>query len=317
MASRRSGRGRKSGGKGILVIAAALLVAAGAGGWWIFGPKGDATESSISDLVPTEDAPQSGDQSGGESQSLAQVETLMSDISANLATTTDQEREKALRDGYTRLCTLLENPLPVEERSRAIELFHSITDELFLSSVHNEFCVNYVVQGGDSYDRIAKRHKISKSLLYDINNRARDSKMLHPGENLKVPKGEPWLVVRKRDYTASLYFGEYLVRQYVIAHGRNNNTPEGATIIGSMTIDPEKSARGSNDPRGEMKLRWVGLDPYVDQRGETRTGIGFHGTQYPESIPGMTSAGCIRMKDDDVVELYDIVREGNKVEVKA
>jgi LysM repeat protein len=315
MASRRSGRGRKSGGKGIMVIAAALLIAAGAGGWWIFGGKGDTTESSITDLVPGlgDDAPRVGEQTGGESQSLAQVEVLLSDISAKLATTTDQEREKALRDGYTRLCTLLENPLPVEERSRAIELFHNITDELFLSSVHNEFCVNYVVQGGDSFDRIAKRHKISNNLLFDLNNRPRDKAMLHTNDNLKVPKGEPRLIIRKRDFTASLYFGEYLVRQYVIAHGRNNNTPEGTTSIGSMTIDPEKSARGANDPRGEMKLRWIGLDEYADHR----TGIGFHGTQYPESIPGMTSAGCIRMKDDDVIELYDIVRIGNKVEVKA
>jgi LysM repeat protein len=319
MASRRSGRGRKSGGKGIMILAAAALIAAGAGSWYLFGGKGENKEAAISDLIPglNEDAPQTGEQTGGESQSLAQVEMLLSDISAKLATTTDTEREKALRDGYTRLCTLLENPLPIEERARAIDSFHSITDELFLSSVHNEFSVNYVVQSGDSYDRIAKRHKISNALLYDLNNRPRDAKMLHPGDNLKVPKGEPRLLVRKRDFTASLYFGEFLVRQYIVAHGRNNNTPEGASIIGSMTIDPEKSARGANDPRGEMKLRWVGLDPYTDQRGDTRTGIGFHGTQYPESIPGMTSAGCIRMKDADVLELYDIVREGNKVEVKA
>jgi LysM repeat protein len=315
MASRRSGRGKKSGSKGMLVIAAALLIAAGAGGWYVFGGKGDTTDSSITDLVPGlgDEAPQTGEQTGGESQSLAQVESLLGDISASLATTTDNEREKALRDGYTRLCTLLENPLPVEERSRAVELFHSITDELFLSSAHNEFCVNYIVQNGDSYDRIAKRHKISNNLLFDLNNRPRDKAMLHANDNLKVPKGEPRLVIRKRDFTASLYFGEFMVRQYIIAHGRNNNTPEGTTSIGSMTIDPEKSARGANDPRGEMKLRWIGLDEYADHR----TGIGFHGTQYPDSIPGMTSAGCIRMKDDDVIELYDIVRIGNKVEVKA
>ena len=110
--------------------------------------------------------------------------------------------------------------MPVEERARAIGVFHTITDELFLSAVHNEYCVNYVVANGDSYDRIAKRHKISKNLLYDLNNRPRDAKMLHPGDNLKVPKGEPRLVVRKRDFTASLYFGDYLVRQYREAYER-------------------------------------------------------------------------------------------------
>ncbi|MCA8914373.1 MAG: L,D-transpeptidase family protein [Planctomycetes bacterium] len=317
MASRRSRRGKKSGGKSIMIIAAAILIALGAGGFYMFGgSKGDATESSISDLIPgmDGDAPQIGEQTGGgDSQSLAQVESLLHDVSANLATTEGEGREKALRDGYARLAQLLENPLPAEERGRSIELFHTITDELFLSAVHNEFCDNYVVQPGDSYDKIARKHHISTNLLYDLNNRPRGKAMLHPNDNLKVPKGDPHLVVHKRDFTASIYFGEYLVRQYIIAHGRNNNTPEGSTTIISMTVDPEKSAQGPNDPRGEMKLRWIGLDEYADHR----TGIGFHGTQYPDSIPGMTSAGCIRMQDADVVELYDIVRIGNKVEVKA
>jgi lipoprotein-anchoring transpeptidase ErfK/SrfK len=62
-----------------------------------------------------------------------------------------------------------------------------------------------------------------------------------------------------------------------------------------------------------MKLRWIGLAEYADHR----TGFGLHGTQYPDSIPGMTSAGCIRMHDGDVIELYDIVRIGNKVEIKS
>ncbi|MCA8910516.1 MAG: L,D-transpeptidase family protein [Planctomycetes bacterium] len=317
MASRRSRRGKKSGGKGWLMIVAAILIAAGAGGFFAFGGSGDGetTDASISDLIPgmDDDTPEVGDQQGGgDTQSLAGIESMLQDISINIQSTTDQEREKALRDGYGRLATLLESPLPMEERSRAIELFHSITDELFLSTTHNEFCDNYVVKRNDSYDKIASRHHISTNLLYDLNSRPRGATMLHLNDNLKVPKGDPQLVIRKRDFTCSLYFGKFMVRQYIIAHGRNNNTPVGMTSIASMTIDPEKSAQGPNDPRGEMKLRWIGLAEYADHR----TGFGLHGTQYPDSIPGMTSAGCIRMHDDNVIELYDIVRIGNKVEIK-
>ena len=315
MASRRSGRGKKSGGKGMMIIAAVVLMACGAGGWWMFGGKADTTNSSISDIIPGigGDETDNIEQTGGESTSLAEVQKLLHEVNANLATTSEEEREKALRDGYTRMARLLENPLPVEERGRTIELFHSITNELFLSAAHNEFSENYVVKGGDSFDRIARRHKISNNLLYDLNNRPRGKSTLHPGENLKVPKGEPRVVVRKRDFTTSIYLGEFLVRQYIVAHGKNNNTPEGVTTISSMSVDPEKTSRGPNDPVNEMKLRWIGLENYAGDR----TGIGFHGTQYLESIPGMTSRGCIRMKDEDVVELYDIVRIGNKVEVKA
>ena len=316
MASRRSRRGKKNGGKGFLVIIAAILIAGGAGGWFMIdGGDGNSVDASIGDILPglDENGTSSDDTDTRETQSLAEVESLLHTINAGLATTEEAEREKILRDGYTRLAGLLENPLPVEERARAIELFHSITDELFLSSVHNEFCDNYVVKGGDSYDKIARKYRISTNLLYDLNNRPRGNAMLHPNDNLKVPSGEPRVVVRKRDFTCSIYFGEKLVRQYIVAHGKNNNTPEGVTVITSMTVDPEKSSRGPNDAVNEMKLRWIGLENYAGDR----SGIGFHGTQYPESIPGMTSRGCVRMHDGDVIELYDIVRIGNKVEVKA
>lgn len=315
MASRRSGRRNKGPGKGMLAAVGLLLLGGAVGGWWFFGgdkKNTDATDAAISDLVPAGSTEQTG-QSVLPPQSLAQVESLLTEVSTNLASTTEDEREGALRDGYKRLVTLLENPLPIDERGRSLELFHSITDELFLSPVHNEYSENVVVKSGDSFDRIARKYGISTMLLYKLNNRSEGSKNLHPGDNLKVPKGQPRLVVRKGDYTTSLYFGDNLVRQYIVAHGKNNNTPEGSTTIASMTVDPEKSARGPNDPRGEMKLRWIGLTNYAGGR----TGIGFHGTQYPDSIPGMTSMGCMRMHDADVIELYDIVRIGNKVDVKA
>ena len=65
----------------------------------------------------------------------------------------------------SRLATLLEGPLPITERERVIQEFHPITSELFLSAVHNEFSVNYVAKGGDSYEKIAKFAGISVNLL--------------------------------------------------------------------------------------------------------------------------------------------------------
>lgn len=316
MASRKSARRGKKSGIGKFVVIGAVLIALGAGGFLMFGDRdsGNVTESGISDLIPGMDGTsESPADSARPAQSLAQVQMLLTEVSASLATGEEKAREGALRDGYKRLATLLESPLPLEERERAIELFHAITDELFLSNAHNEFSENYTVKSGDSFDRIARKFSISNNLLYDLNKRPRGNANLHPGENLKVPKGAPRVVVRKGDFTTSLYFGDNLVRQYIVAHGKNDNTPVGSSTITSMGIDPEKSSRGANDPVNEMKLRWIGLANYAGGR----TGIGFHGTQYLDSIPGMTSRGCIRMRDHDVVELYDILRIGNKVEVRA
>ncbi len=317
MASRRnSGRRKKGPGLVRIALGGVVLVALCAGAFLLFGGKTDAVaESGIAELLPSLESTetQAADADNPARQSLANIERMLSEIAAGLAVSSGETREEALRDAYKRLCTLLENPLPLAERERTIEQFHTVTDELFLAAAHNEFSQNYIVKSGDSFDRIAQRNGISINLLWDLNRIPRGRKALHPGDNLKLPKGMPRLVVRKGDYTASLYFGDNLVRQYIIAHGKNDNTPIGTSTITSMTIDPEKQARGPNDPRAEMKLRWIGWGPYAGGR----TGFGFHGTQHPETIPGMSSRGCIRMRDADVIELYDIVRDGNKIEVRA
>jgi hypothetical protein len=42
-------------------------------------------------------------------------------------------------------------------------------------------------------------------------------------------------------------------------------------------------------------------------------GYAIHGTDSPDSVPGRTSAGCIRMKNEDIEALYDLVRVGTVV----
>jgi hypothetical protein len=234
-------------------------------------------------------------------------------ITTSLSNAKGEEREIAFREAYSRICPVLDCSLTLADREKAVAVLHRITDELFFEPFFNEFSNNHVVQEGESFDSIARNHCIGINLLWDLNKIPRGSKNLHPGDNLKVPNAAPRMVIRKSDFTTSLYFGDNLVRQYIVAHGQNNNTPVGSTSVTSMVIDPEKQARGRNDPRAEMKLRWIGWGTYANGR----TGFGFHGTQNPNNIPGMNSRGCIRMRDHDVVELYDIVREGNKIDVRA
>ena len=316
MSTRRSSR--RAGSKLSLMGFGAAFLIAGAciGGWFFFG-GGTGThtvDASIGDVLPPTPGAEAGS-SGSDKPaiSISQIDQTLIEVGDALKETKDQAHDAAMLSAYRRLCALLEGPLPVTERQRVIDVFHPITKELFLSSVHNEFASNYVAKGGDSFEKNAKNAGISVSRLTDLNNLTRGEKNLRLGQNLKLPKGAPRVVVSKTEFCASLYFGNNLVRQYIIAHGKNNNTPVGKVTIINMCLDPEKSARGTNDPVTEMKLRWIGLSKFSGERG----GFGFHGTQYPDSIPGQTSKGCIRMRDEDVVELYDIVRPGNEVEIRA
>jgi L,D-transpeptidase ErfK/SrfK len=44
-------------------------------------------------------------------------------------------------------------------------------------------------------------------------------------------------------------------------------------------------------------------------------GYGIHGTDQPESIGNAASHGCVRMLNEDVIELYDIVPLGTEVRI--
>ena len=43
------------------------------------------------------------------------------------------------------------------------------------------------------------------------------------------------------------------------------------------------------------------------------SGYGIHGTTRPDTVPGPTSAGCVRMINTDVEELFEWVPLGTKI----
>jgi lipoprotein-anchoring transpeptidase ErfK/SrfK len=60
---------------------------------------------------------------------------------------------------------------------------------------------------------------------------------------------------------------------------------------------------GKNNPVG---TRWIGL---------SRKGYGIHGTNSPSSIGRNVSHGCIRMRNRDVEQLFEMVSIGDSVEL--
>jgi hypothetical protein len=60
---------------------------------------------------------------------------------------------------------------------------------------------------------------------------------------------------------------------------------------------------GKDSPLGS---RWIGL---------SIAGYGIHGTNAPKSIGSAASKGCIRMRNQDVEELFEMVKVGDVVEL--
>ncbi|OGW78128.1 MAG: hypothetical protein A2Z83_01140 [Omnitrophica bacterium GWA2_52_8] len=145
-------------------------------------------------------------------------------------------------------------------------------------------------------------------LIKRINGLNKDT--IYPDMKLKVPKGEFRLKVDKSENQIELFFNEKPVKRYAVATGENNNTPVGEFKIINKLTNPTWYKAGAvvppDSPENVLGTRWLGFDI---------KGYGIHGTTDPESIGKQASAGCIRMRNQEVEELYSLVPTGTKVVV--
>ena len=65
------------------------------------------------------------------------------------------------------------------------------------------------------------------------------------------------------------------------------------------------------DPTNPLGTRW--LEWGVDGKG---TSLGFHGTNDPDGVGGRVSEGCVRMRNEDVELLFDILPRDAEVVVQ-
>lgn len=113
-----------------------------------------------------------------------------------------------------------------------------------------------------------------------------------------------------------LYQGDQILSSYAVAIGRSDTpTPLGEYTVFQMIENPvwqspwtgEVGEPGADSALG---LRWIG---FVRVEGGV---IGFHGTPTLDSIGRAASHGCVRMRNEDVVQLFDQVEIGTPVVVE-
>jgi hypothetical protein len=85
---------------------------------------------------------------------------------------------------------------------------------------------------------------------------------------------------------------------------------------GRHYLEPGASDGGTDDLITSRILWLRGLEPGWNAGGEVDTyarTIYIHGTRHEDRIGSPASAGCIRMRNRDIVELYETVRTGDWV----
>lgn len=124
--------------------------------------------------------------------------------------------------------------------------------------------------------------------------------------HIRVSRSGRWLQV---------HYAGTLVKHYRACTGRGENTPLGQFRVQYKSVWPGwRSYSGEYIParsaRNPLGARFIG----TTARGR-RTGwaIGIHGTNQPSSIGRRISGGCIRLLNEHVIELYEVVPIGTRV----
>jgi lipoprotein-anchoring transpeptidase ErfK/SrfK len=93
--------------------------------------------------------------------------------------------------------------------------------------------------------------------------------------------------------------------------GKDGTSPIGKFAVlekieNPQYTDPDGKVIEGDDPANPLGERWIGLgDSY-----------GIHGTIDPESIGKAESRGCIRLRDADIIEVYNFLVVGSVVEIR-
>ncbi len=129
----------------------------------------------------------------------------------------------------------------------------------------------------------------------------------------EIPKGQ-WIFINKSSNTLYHLNGQDVIRKYNVASGKTQvDTPEGKFSIIVKQVNPAWGGAGKyepvkgGDPTNPLGKRWMGLN--IGGGGQ----YGIHGNASYNSIGKYVSLGCIRMYNDDVEYLYELVQKGTPV----
>ncbi len=120
------------------------------------------------------------------------------------------------------------------------------------------------------------------------------------------------VVVSIPDRKLALIENDRIVRIYPVAVGAAvSPSPVGTFSIVNRVSNPTYYKTGKVVGPGRANpvgSRWIGL---------SAKGYGIHGTDAPASIGFAKSHGCIRLRNRDIEQLFELVRAGDVVELHA
>jgi lipoprotein-anchoring transpeptidase ErfK/SrfK len=136
------------------------------------------------------------------------------------------------------------------------------------------------------------------------------------------------IVIRTGERALYRVMGGGKAKRYLVAVGKEGFSWSGTARVGRKAVNPAwtpppemierapKFAQWAGGMPGGIPANPLGVRALYLYNGKADTGFRIHGTNAPGSIGSAASSGCIRMLNHEVIDLYNLTRNGTKVIVR-
>jgi lipoprotein-anchoring transpeptidase ErfK/SrfK len=105
------------------------------------------------------------------------------------------------------------------------------------------------------------------------------------------------------------------IGRFCVAQKIGSDMQSGTVFVGRMPLQADEALPLAEDL---VMSRILWLDGLDEQNANTRDRFVYiHGTQHEDKIGTAASHGCVRMRNADVIELFELVDEGTPVVIEA
>jgi len=190
---------------------------------------------------------------------------------------------------------------------KTLDLLGEIDSTILLTPAPADGKTDYTIVAGDSLGKLAQRFGTTADLIKKSNNLSRD--LIRVGDRLRIYQGHFAVNVNKTTNELRLTDNGKFFKRYRVGTGVYSKTPVGEFKITTRIANPpwwraDGKTIPFGDPENILGTHWLGLNV---------PGYGIHGTWDTNSIGKQATAGCIRLLNDDIGELYTILPVGTTV----
>ena len=231
------------------------------------------------------------------------AQTLLDAVPATQAQqqTSSEEQVRQLRE----LSTLYwQKP---EMRAAIEQDLLTLSQQIYFSP-DEHYLPAHQVMPNEHLETIAKQYDVSWQYLAELNRITPER--LRAGEEIKVIQGPFDAIVELSNFRLTVHAHGYVMAIFPIGVGQQSSTPQGQFAVLNKLSNPTyygpDGVIGRDDPNNPLGEYWVDLG----------NSIGIHGTIDPNSIGQACSQGCIRMKDEDIAQVFDLLTTKSRVVIR-